>query len=264
MKKKSAFTLYEIVAVLAIIGILATIMFRQVSSSDIKGKESEVLADFREMGDRVVTYMEDTDETLSQKMVSEDGLISDNYSETNKICYGDITSSVGSHHDGFGSSKLALRKELEKVLRTYTNVEFSTGDIEDGGTRMVPVKTSIKDPWNNKYHIYGFVAKESTGVGYETNSKDLIIIYSGGRDSYVNGKGDYAVVVSKINGKVKMGYLGFENDSLPKVGIYSNDIYGNSGNVDTKESSVLGYIKFDNTIDGNYFAYKFDKLGVGE
>lgn len=272
--KKRAFTLVEILAVIAIIGILAVGTTYETNTVTLRSKEGNVIDDFQVFANALVKRMSSGELLSDICMVHESTYanMSGGSAEQRALCFTD-----------FGVMPVKSRVigvtnypdyNINNILFNYLDgtmedmkVQFTDGTNPNDSNYYSCVQTTKKDPWNNYYSVYGFSYKKSNGVKMEASGKDtrdvvqkdVIIVYSGGKDSKENKNGDYMLIVCCIDGNVKYATVGF-TDNLGNAALtvdYPNGLAGSSRNSTGNYMDV-----FDNTSDYNYTDKQiFDAIG---
>lgn len=164
--KKKGFTFVEILAVLAVIGILFTGMAVSFNKAWKNNRVDACESELREMVTAFKSYITD---------------------------YGNITVDSSMDYDTV----------VDEIINTL-NSKYLPYDVEKTGVsadgKSVILKTKVKtDPWNNKYSLHIYTAQEGAVPG-------LIVIASSGPDSRSNetqysseNYGDDIVAVIKPN-----------------------------------------------------------------
>lgn len=222
--KKSAFTLVEILAVIAIIGILVVGTTYGTNTVTLRNKEGQVRDDFQVFANALVKRMS-SGELLSDICMVHESTYADMGSgsaDLRALCFTDFgVMPVKSTVDGVDNYP---DYNVNNILFNYLDgtmedmkVQFTDGTVSGNANFYSCVKTTKQDPWNNNYSVYGFSYKKSKGTLYENSGldtrdvvqKDVIIVYSGGKDSRENKDGDYMLIVCNIDGNTKYATVGF-------------------------------------------------------
>lgn len=299
--KKSAFTIIELLSVIVIIGLLFVGTTYGTNVVTLKNKEGEVKDDFQQYALDLVERMSSGDVLSDICMVNETTYLNWAYgtAASNAFCFTDFgVMPVKSTVTGYSNY---YEYNVNNILYNYLNnsmenmkVQFTDGANPYSNNFCSSVKTTKRDPWNNQYSVYGFSYKKSWGQLNESSSidtldmdrKDLIIVYSGGKDSKENKVGDYMLIVCKTNDVVKYATVGFsdnignaaiscvypnEDRTGHKIGdlvaatdeevfnAIGNDNYNITGDTVGKDSSRSGYYKLD---DEHYAVHGFMRLGA--
>ena len=206
MTKKKAFTLIELLIVIAIIGILFIVLISKVDFATDKAKASGVQTDFRSF--------QMAFDTVAREQSGFSGLVDDNYDKL----------------------EAAINKNLDAKL--HIDIDDATGEIT--------MLNGALDPWKVPYHgayVTGTDGKDrgamimySNGAnrtfGSEATIAGGIVTITTTND---DGKDDYAIVscysLKNSYGEVTNTTVGFSNNQVDNTGVdlpENND--GNNGN----------------------------------
>ena len=252
MTKKKAFTLIELLIVIAIIGILFIVLVSKVDFATDKAKATGVQTDFRSFqvafetvakenaglntfgwdtgdinGDRVRNSYDKGDVNKNGKQDEGEVFVgSKTYGETWTGVYTLVKpetdfSTVGYDKDVIFALESAINKNLDPKL--HITIDAKTGKIT--------MANHARDPWNTEYHGYYI-----TNAEVDKKDRGAIVIYSNGANqewgstheiangvvtvnvpgNNVYGKDDYslAVIYTYTNGygEVKTSTSGFSNN----------------------------------------------------
>lgn len=256
MKKKSAYTLTEILVVIMIIGLMSVGVMSGVNTAHIKENESTVLSDFSSFAPKIVEYLENTEDTASNCVNIKNTVLYSGINDANIISYNETTYTNGAY-------SYTLPKFWVPALRTkmvgIMNLDY---DPRMGTSYCYPICTGKYDPWNYEYKIYTFSAKQRTSLGGTVDNKDLVIVYSGGKNGKHDKVDDYMLVISKLNGKVSYGTVGFANN-IGNVVVYgASDIFNKSGNCESGYEKIMATLETDSITETEKYVKKFHRLGV--
>ena len=222
--KKSAFTLVEILSVIAIIGILVVGTTYGTNTVTLRNKEGQVRDDFQVFANALVERMSHGELISDICMVHESTYaeMGSGSADIRATCFTDF--GVMPVKDTVGGIENYPDYNVNNILFNYLDgtmedmkVQFTDGAASGNANFHSCVKTTKQDPWNNNYSVYGFSYKKSKGTlnensGMDTRDtvqKDIIIVYSGGKDSRENKDGDYMLIVCNMNGSTKYATVGF-------------------------------------------------------
>ena len=245
MTKKKAFTLIELLIVIAIIGILFIVLISKVDFATDKAKATGVQTDFRSF--------QMAFETVAREHAGFSELVDGNY----------------------GKLEAAINKNLDAKL--HIDIDDSTGEIT--------MLNGAEDPWDNEYHgqyVNGDDGKDRGAIVIYSNGANMlfgsdatiageIVTITTTNDA---GKDDYAIAVASTYtngyGEVKTITTGFsKNQSIPVVNSGNNTPDDNIGtDVDTTpeyHESGLPYnslFMMENSSDGTSMSISFTSNGT--
>ena len=246
MTKKRAFTLIELLIVIAIIGILFIVLVSKVDFATDKAKATGVQTDFRSFqvaiesvakenaglatfgwdtgdanGDRVRNSYDKGDTNQNGKQDSGEVFVgSKTYGETWTNIYTLTNPADADDKSAIAALETAINKNLDPKLHITINDDLT-----------ITMANGAQDPWNTEYHGYYI-----TNAEVDKKDRGAIVIYSNGANnefgsehSIANGvvtvnvpgnnkfgKDDYsiAVVYTYVNGygEVKTATTGFSNN----------------------------------------------------
>ena len=267
--KRRAFTLIELLIVIAIIGILFVVLVSKVDFATDKAKASGVQTDFRSFQVAFDTVAKENAgfASLGWDTGDENGNRKrDSYDEgdTNKNNIMESTETWTGHkvpgEDWTGTYTLLNPKETDdtsafKLLEDKVNANLDpklhitiTPDVgEDGkltGNAKVSMANAAKDPWKNEYHgVYITNAQNDNG------DRGAFIIYSNGANgqwgsehSIADGKVSIIVPGNNVRGKddysIAVFYTyknGYGENALLTTGFSNNQNFfsGGTGSVET-------------------------------
>lgn len=256
MKKKSAYTLTEILVVIMIIGLMSVGIVSGINTAHIKENESTVLSDFSSFAPKIVEYLENTEDTASNCVNLKNTDIYTGIGSTNILSYNEITYTNNNY--SYTLPKFWVPALRTKMVGTM-NLDY---DTRQSTSYCYPLRTGKYDPWNYEYKIYTFSAKVRTSIDGEVNNKDIVIVYSGGKNGKHDKINDYMLVVSKLNGKVKYGTVGFDKN-IGNVVVYGeDDIFNSTGNYTTGYEEIMATLQTDSITETEKYVKKFHRLGV--
>ena len=247
MTKKRAFTLIELLIVIAIIGILFIVLVSKVDFATDKAKASGVQTDFRSFQmafDTVAkenagfnTFGWDTGDTNGDRVrnsydvgdTNKDGIQDSGETWTGRKQYTEtwtgVYTLVKPGTTGYDTTVIAaLESAINKNLDPKLHITISTDGI-------ITMANGAQDPWKNEYH-----GRYLSNAGADKKDRGVIIMYSDGANgvngsadgiagglvnittpgSNVDGKDDYALatVYTYANGygEVKSITYGFSNN----------------------------------------------------
>ncbi len=157
--KKKAFTLVEILVVIAVIGILFTVFIPKIDFANDKAKETGVKSDLR-------SYILSAEQVMREH------------------------SGLGFVTDGNETA------EVTGQLNLYLD---DTMDF-DSATAL----SAMDDPWNESYKV-----TVSAEAG-KNNGK--ILFETGGKNQTIDGKNDYAALVTFTDGVIESATAGFSSN----------------------------------------------------
>ena len=140
-KRKTGFTLVEILVVILIIGLLFVFLVPKIDSSTDKARETGIKTDFRS--------------------------------------YQTAFEAVAREHGGFGENAITNEAKAIQLINGYLDPALKIGAATDGGNGA-GYDVAKKDPWNNEY-IFTYAAKEDSNNGYvsvRTMGKDMRNTYN--------------------------------------------------------------------------------------
>lgn len=284
MTKKKAFTLIELLIVIAIIGILFIVLVSKVDFATDKAKATGVQTDFRSFqvaiesvakenaglatfgwdtgdtnGDRIRNSYDKGDINKNGKQDAGEVFIgSKTYGETWTNVY-TLTNPADANDK---SAIIALEEAINKNLDPKLHIT-----IADDLT--ITMANSAQDPWNIEYHGYYI-----TNATVDNKDRGAIVMYSNGANqefgsehsiangvvtvtvpgNNIQGKDDYsmAVIYTYVNGygEVKTNTVGFGNNTVQhdNAGIQTPEglfLYETySSPMDVMVPGVVGYFVF--------------------
>ena len=259
MKKRKAFTLIELLIVIAIIGILFIVLVSKVDVATDKAKASGVQTDFRSFQmafDTVAkenagfnTFGWDTGDanqdgirnSYDEGDTNKDGVQNGTEVFTGHKVYAETFTKVYSlKKNGTGSYDRDALNRLEAAINANLDPKLHITIADDGTISMA---NGAKDPWNKEYHgAYisnaevdkkdrGAIVMYSDGANNEFGSEHTIangvvnIVVPGNNK---NGKDDYSIVslYTYVNGygEVKNITTGFSNNQTMLAGNNNGDV----------------------------------------
>ena len=135
-KRKTGFTLVEILVVILIIGLLFVFLVPKIDSSTDKARETGIKTDFRS--------------------------------------YQTAFEAVAREHGGLGANAITNEAKAIQLINGYLDPALKIGAATDGGNGA-GYDVAKKDPWNNEY-IFTYAAKSDSNNGYvsvRTMGKDM-------------------------------------------------------------------------------------------
>lgn len=256
MKKKSAYTLAEILVVIMIIGLLSVSVASGINTAHLKDNESTVLSDFSSFAPKIVEYFESTEDTASNCVSVKNYSTYSGISNMNILSYNETTY-INSNYS-YTIPKFwvpALRKKMVGTMNLDYDPRMTT-------SYCYPICTGKYDPWNNEYKIYTFSAKQRTSISGEVDNKDLLIVYSGGKNGKHDKIGDYMLVISKLNGVVSYGTVGFTKNIGNVVVYEADDIFNKTGNYTNGYDNIMATLVTGDITTNEKYVSKFYRLGV--
>ena len=287
MTKKKAFTLVELLIVIAIIGILFIVLVSKVDFATDKAKTTGVQTDFRsfqmafdtvakenagfnsfgwDIGDLNANGKRDS---YDEGDTNKDGIQNNDEVWTGHKVPGEtftkaftlIKPGTTFEIDGYDVDAIAkLETAINKNLDPKLHITIGT----DGKITMA---NGAKDPWNKEYHGYyitnaevdkkdqGAIVMYSDGVNNEFGSEHsiangVVTIFIPGNNKA--GKDDYSIVsvYTYFNGygEVKNITTGFSNNQVMNVGNNNTGNGGNSGDVTEPDVVLSGGLYDSNNI----------------
>ena len=272
--KRKAFTLIELLIVIAIIGILFIVLVSKVDFATDKAKASGVQTDFRsfqmafeqvarenagfnafgwDIGDTNANGQKDSyDEgDVNQNGIQDDGEIWTGRKKTNEVFLGVFTLvKPGTHFETVGYDSDAIAK-LEAAINA--NLDPKLHITIDNMTGNITMANGATDPWNTPYHgnyitgtdnkDRGAIVMYSDGANNEfgsehTISNGIVSISIPGNNKY--GKDDYAVcsVYTYVNGygEVKNVTSGFTPNQT--MDSFTDNNTNNKPDVDPDDGNI--------------------------
>ena len=219
---KKAFTLVELLIVIAIIGILFIVLISKVDFATDKAKATGVQTDFRSYQVALETVARENDGfntfgwdygDLNGNRIrdqydagdnNENGIEDDNEVWTGKMVYENVSGIYTLINPADSSDKSAVRA-LEKAINNNLDPSLHI-TIEDDF--LITMKNGAVDPWRGEYH-----GRYITNAGPDGMDRGVILMYSGG-PNLTNGSAD-----GVCNGVVNMTTLLGSNTGLDDYGI---------------------------------------------
>ena len=219
---KKAFTLIELLIVIAIIGILFIVLISKVDFATDKAKATGVQTDFRSYQVALETVARENDGfntfgwdygDLNGNRIrdqydagdnNENGIEDENEVWTGKMVYENVSGIYTLINPADSSDKSAVRA-LEKAINNNLDPSLHI-TIEDDF--LITMKNGAVDPWRGEYH-----GRYITNAGPDGMDRGVILMYSGG-PNLTNGSAD-----GVCNGVVNMTTLLGSNTGLDDYGI---------------------------------------------
>ncbi|MBQ9530080.1 MAG: type II secretion system protein [Bacteroidales bacterium] len=179
---KKAFTIVELVIVIAVVAILMTIMFVGGTAISNNAKFSTLKSDLRTAEVNIKAALNDPD---SDKRLA--------YGSTGA----DVTKLLNEYlEDDFQIKSLTLCADDDCIVGTTANRGEKAGALEE----VYQGQLTAKDPWGKHYEIYVYnLSEEADSVG-------------GHRDATT----DWAIVIKSLGkNKLTLMHSGTESDSIP-------------------------------------------------
>ena len=168
-KRKTGFTLVEILVVILIIGLLFVFLVPKIDSSTDKARETGIKTDFRS--------------------------------------YQTAFEAVAREHGGLGANAITNEAKAIQLINGYLDPALKIGAATDGGNGA-GYDVAKKDPWNNEY-IFTYAAKSDSNNGYvsvRTMGKDMRNTYT--QDDLVDAMEGYELdAAGKVTGTAVSGCL---------------------------------------------------------
>ena len=299
--KRKAFTLIELLIVIAIIGILFIVLISKVDFATDKAKATGVQTDFRSFQVAIesvakenaglATFGWDTGDTngnrirdsydkgdTNQNGKQDDGEVfvgSKTYGETWTNVYTLTNPADVDDKSAIAALEAAINKNLDPKLNIVINDDYT-----------ITMANQAQDPWNTEYHGYYI-----TNAANDGNDRGAIVLYSNGANqefgsdhsisggvvvvnvpgNNVYGKDDYslAVVYTYVNGygEVKTTTTGFsQNQGGGQAGNEGLFVPGEgSGGSGTYTPLTTGdaYAIYDSTTQSLYFVRAESEPEIG-
>ena len=243
--KKKAFTLIELLIVIAIIGILFIVLVSKVDFATDKAKTSGVQTDFRSFQMALETVSKEkagfnsfgwntgddnangVRDSVDEGDANEDGMYQDGetwtghkkYLETWTNTYSLIRPGTTFETDGYDQDAIfALETAINKNLDPTLHITI------DAKTGIITMANGAQDPWNTQYHGAYISAEDGMDRG-------AIVMYSNGANQKFGSELDIANGVPRVivPGNNKNGA---DDYSLVVVYTYTNG-FGEVGNLTT-------------------------------
>ena len=259
MTKKKAFTLIELLIVIAIIGILFVVLVSKVDFATDKAKATGVQTDFRSFqlaldtvskekagfnsfgwntGDANANGVRDS---VDEGDANEDGIYQDGetwtghkkYLETWTDKYSLIRPGTTFEADGYDKDAIfALETAINKNLDPKLHITI------DAKTGLITMANGAQDPWNTQYHGAYISAEDGMDRG-------AIVMYSNGANQKFGSEHDIAngVPTVIVPGNNKNGA---DDYSLVVCYTYTNG-YGEVGNITTGFSNNQQFFTENNS-----------------
>lgn len=226
-KKRKGFTLAEILIVVALLGILMTVLLVSVGSYFDKTRETGVRNDFNSMKTAIEVVMRENSGLPKKSGAASTSDVEDAAAGFNKTVnlindYLDPNMKWvdGNDEDNAGYVVVAAQQGAEPKFTPLTKAGESNtkinGTVDE--TRKIIVSTKT-DPWKYNYSVYFQRINKPATVG----RLDKVLITSWGSDGNEK-EAQYAMLVEYDNGVITVAQAGFQGENLNtlKAGVIDN------------------------------------------
>ena len=274
MTKRKAFTLIELLIVIAIIGILFIVLISKVDFATDKAKTTGVQTDFRSFQVAIETVAKenaglstfgwDTGDTNGDRVrnsydkgdTNKNGVQDDGEVFVGSKIYGEIWTNVYTLTNPADTSDMSAIAALEAAINANLDPKLHI-TIHDDYT--ITMANGAQDPWNTEYHGYyitnatvdkkdnGAIVIYSNGANQEFGSEHsisngVVVVNVPGNNVY--GKDDYSLasVYTYANGygEIKTTTTGFsQNQGGGQAGTNGTFFPGNNDEPDTPDTPNL-------------------------
>lgn len=261
-KKRKGFTLAEILIVVALLGILMTVLLVSVGSYFDKTRETGVRNDFNSMKTAIEVVMRENS-GLPKKTGASSGTDAASKTKDAAAGFNKTVNLINDYldpnlkwvdavdEDGAGYVVVAAQEGVEPKFTPLTEAGKSVTKKSDGTifeeTKKFIVSTKT-DPWKYNYSVYFQRINKPATVG----RLDKVLITSWGSDGNEK-EAQYAMLVEYDNGVITVAQAGFQGENLNtlKVGVITDNTKVNTV---TRDNAVgTGY---DSTTQNKVYADK--------
>lgn len=174
-KRRTAFTLVEILVVLAIIGILAALLFPSFSSARERGRQTTCASNLKQLGLAVAQYYSDERRypEFLRDLLPNDAKIAVG-SPTDPVPTGQADNTGGTGYFSGGSGALNCLSDDTDIAgprSSYGNLTFGLGlDPEAGRDGFISPAPTTADPGRYVWNFWGY---NNQGVAYQNAAQVL-------------------------------------------------------------------------------------------